>query len=128
MILFCYFQIKPKERIKFTLDERNELMNLHPDMNLVEADNWSDSFLLQQISKMITEAETTYILFDIEEQEKIGGLSKALDSLRKKKPAQIFIKGHHKTLEKMLKMIRTPIQKIEKEGSWISELASKVKT
>ena len=125
MTLFCYFQIKPQENIKFTLEERNDLMRLSPDLNLVEADNWSDPFMLQQISKWIAEAKATYILFDIEEQEKIGGLSKVLESLRKKKPRLIFIKGHHSRLEKMLKMIDAPTQRIEAGSDWLIKLSKK---
>lgn len=128
MTLFCYFQIKPQEKIKFTLEERNELMRLSPDLNLVEADNWSDSFMLQQISKWIAEAKATYILFDIEEQVKIGGLSKVLESLRNKKPIQIFIKGHHTSLEKMLKMINAPTQKVEDGSDWLIRLSKEFRS
>ena len=125
MILFCYFQIKPIERIAFSFPEKDALSEIDAAFNLVEADSKSEPFLVQEIAKMIAESEQVICFFDVLESEGLGALSKAIEALRKSKANQlIIVKGVNSKLEKVLKMLKQPTLKYESEDQLRVEITN----
>jgi hypothetical protein len=114
MILFCYFQIKPIERIAFSFTEKDALSEIDAAFNLVEADSKSEPFLVQEIAKMIAESEQVICFFDVLESEGLGALSKAIEALRKSKANRIFfVDGKNQQLQKVLQMLKQPVHNFE---------------
>lgn len=114
MTLFCYFQIKPIERIAFSFTEKDALSEIDAAFNFVEADSKSEPFLVQEIAKMIAESEQVICFFDVVESEGLGALSKAIEALRKSKAKQLFfVNGKNQQLQKVLQMLKLPVHNFE---------------
>lgn len=114
MILFCYFQIKPIERIAFSFTEKDALSEIDAAFNFVEADSKSEPFLVQEIAKMIAESEQVICFFDVVESEDLGALSKAIEALRKSKANRLFfVDGKNQQLQKVLQMLKLPVHNFE---------------
>lgn len=114
MKLFCYFQIKPQESINYTFDWKSTLMVDQPELTILEADNHSEAFLVQQTNQLMIEAATLIVFFDVEEGQRIGALSKVLEALRKKKQSTIILlKGENQAIIKSLKLLGQPISRFE---------------
>lgn len=129
MILFCYFQAKPMEQIAFSFPWNEVLYELEVDFHIVEADDQSEAFLIQEIARMITESEKTICFFDVVDTENLGALSKAMEAFRKSKASQLFIvNGENKRLEKVLQMLKQPVHKFESPSQLKAALAEFIST
>lgn len=123
MILFCYFQAKPIDQINFSFPWKETIDDIEADIHLVEADNHSEAYLIQQIAKMIIESEKTICFFDVSDTETLGTLSKAIEGLRKSKsPQTFFVKGENPKLNKILQMLKQPTMKLESADELKDEL------
>ena len=72
-----------------------------------EADNHSDSYLMEQGKALIDEAEQVIIHFESLENESLGQLKMLLEAVRKLAAPSIYqLDGKHDQLEKMLKFMK----------------------
>lgn len=117
------------EQIAFSFPWKEVLSELEADFHVVEADNQSEVFLIQEIASLITESEKTICFFDVIDTENLGALSKAIEALRKNKTSQLFIlNGENERLEKVLKMLKQPILKFESASQLKAALSEFIST
>ena len=128
MILFCHFQVKPLQSIAFDFKWKGVLEELNSAFHLVEADNHSEGLLLQEISKIISEAPEIICFLEVAKNEKIGTLSKVFECLRKSAGKMLFlVNGENEYIEKMLPMLQQNVVKCESEGQLKSALTAFMK-
>ena len=72
-MLYCHFQVRPVQQIDFSFPWKQDLRGLSPSINIVEADNHSEPFLIQEITTMISESDRTVCFFHVAENESISG-------------------------------------------------------
>ncbi len=77
-----------------------------PDINLIDADSFSDDLVINQELKMIQESKSCILLIDADAGAKPGKTVKLIEALLRGKGREIVIhlKGGNNTLEKMLKL------------------------
>ena len=107
MKLFCHFQIKPQELINYTFDWKSSLAEDHPEFTILEADNHSEPFLIQQTSQLMIASEILIVFFDVLEDQNLGTLSKALEAIRQRKGnITVLLNGENQLINKSLKLLR----------------------
>jgi len=109
MTLYCHLQVKAMNNIDFTFGWKEELSHEIPNLLILEADNHSDAFLIQESSKLIGESTILICLLDVEEGSSPGSISRILEALRKSEAQKLLIlKGRNESIEKSLKFLKTP--------------------
>ena len=105
MMLFCYIQIKPLDQIGFA-GELNNLFKTN-DYLIFEADNHSDSYLMEQGKVLLSQASEIIFHFDVVENVSLGNLKQLFEALRKTRlKATYQLDGVHPQLVKMLHFIK----------------------
>lgn len=122
-MLYCHLQIKPLEKIDFSFNWKETLLNRYPGLLCIEADHHSDTFLTQESSKLILQSDQIIGFFDMEESDSIGSLSGILEALRRAKGKKlIFVKGSHQMLERALLMLNSEVIAFENEEQLLKEV------
>jgi len=103
--LFCHIQVKPVNKISFSGPLNDQFRK--SGYLVFEADNHSDSYLMEQGKQLIDEAETILIHFECTDAESLGQIKSLLEKLRKAKTSFVYqLDGQHDTLDNMLKFLK----------------------
>lgn len=123
MMLYCHFQIKNMDEVDFTFDWKIELGKTFPNLIILEADNHSDPFLIQECSKLIEKSKQVICLFDVEEGCSPGSISRILEAIRKSEAHKLLLlKGRNESIEKALKFVKTPWVKFQSSQELLFEI------
>ncbi|WP_268122305.1 hypothetical protein [Roseivirga pacifica] len=106
MKLYCYLQLKPIEQVKFVSPIGEQIKAIDPSIIQFEADNQSDLYHLKRGVEFIEESSMVLLHLDALPNEKIGPLSKLLETIRRhKKPVSVIWEGNHEMLTKTISML-----------------------
>ena len=106
MKLYCYLQLKPIEQVKFVSSIGEQIKAIDPSIIQFEADNQSDLYHLKRGVEFIEESSMVLLHLDALPNEKIGPLSKLLETIRRhKKPISVIWEGEHDMLTKTISML-----------------------
>ncbi|WP_422354795.1 hypothetical protein [Roseivirga pacifica] len=106
MKLYCYLQLKPIEQVKFVSSIGEQIKAIDPSIIQFEADNQSDLYHLKRGVEFIEESSLVLLHIDVLPNEKIGPLSKLLETIRRhKKPVSVIWEGEHDMLTKTISML-----------------------
>lgn len=106
MKLYCYLQLKPIEQVKFVSPIGEQIKAIDPSIIQFEADNQSDLYHLKRGVEFIEESSLVLLHIDVLPNEKIGPLSKLLETIRRhKKPVSVIWEGEHDMLTKTISML-----------------------
>ncbi len=112
MTVFCYLQVKSIQNIKFEFEGKKDLVNFLPDLLILEADNHSEAFTIQQSAELLKKGDNIVTFIEVEKDEKIGSLAKIFEALRKNNKTKILVTGQNMMLEKLAKMFPKEFQRI----------------
>lgn len=112
MTVFCYLQVKSIQNIKFEFEGKKDLVNFLPDLLILEADNHSEAFTIQQSAELLKKGDNIVTFIEVEKDEKIGSLAKIFETLRKNNKTKILVTGQNMMLEKLAKMFPKEFQRI----------------
>jgi len=112
MTVFCYLQVKSIQNIKFEFEGKKDLVNFLPDLLILEADNHSEAFTIQQSAELLKKGDNIVTFIEVEKDEKIGSLAKIFEALRKNNKTKILVTGQNIMLEKLAKMFPKEFQRI----------------
>lgn len=123
MNVFCYFQIKQQEDIAFTFNWKDELKTAYPNLTILEADNHSEGFLIQETGKLMHQAQYLICFFDVTENTSLGSVSKLLETLRRSKNnVLIILRGQNEALLKTLHFIKKPTINFQDQEQVMNEI------
>jgi hypothetical protein len=108
MQLLYYIQVKPVERINFG-NPYNSLLSEIPKLMLLDADNHSADFVIQQQIKLLEKAENVVLVLDVMPDaapRKLVGLMEKFMRSKQLSPL-IFLNGSNELIEKMLRLAHT---------------------
>lgn len=109
MTLYCHLQLKALKHINYNFEWKEELRKTVSELLIIEADNHSDPFLIQESAKLIGKTSQLICCFEVEEESTLGSISRILEAILRSEARQlIFLKGRNESLEKALKFIKTP--------------------
>lgn len=109
MQVLLYIQVKPPEAISFGNPFAAWVREQLPEIVLLDVDNHSDDYVIEQELKMLTEAESCALLIDSLPGVSPGKAIRLLESIFRKRVRcnLIHLAGENEVLEKMLKLSRS---------------------
>lgn len=107
MTLYIYMQVKPIHEVTFGAPLSKWLKTLKDEVIMIEADNHSESFLVNQCLPLILKAKQVILHSEVQENEAVGALKSIFEKLRKTdKPVLSLVNGSHRGLSSMLKLMK----------------------
>lgn len=106
MRVLLYLQVKPAERIGFGNPWAKWMSENHPGVQLLDADNHSEDWLVSEQLKMLANSSKVVIILDLAENAKPGKAVKLLEKALRDQRIEtlIFVQGENQLVEKMLKL------------------------
>ena len=115
MILYIYIQVKRLQEVNFGSPLTPLLKTLKDEVIMIEVDNHSESFLVNQCLPLILEANQLILHSEVEEGEAIGPLKSIFEKLRKTdKPVLNLVQGNHQGISSMFKLMKVDSKSISK--------------
>ncbi|MCO6358327.1 hypothetical protein [Roseivirga pacifica] len=119
MKLYCYLQLKPIKQVKFVSPIGEQIKAIDPSIIQFEADNQSDLYHLKRGVEFIEESSIVLLHLDALPNEKIGPLSKLLETIRRhKKSVCVIWEGEHEMLTKTISMLNPKKEYQLNEVDW----------
>ena len=119
MKLYCYLQLKPIQQVKFVSPIGEQIKAIDPSIIQFEADNQSDLYHLKRGVEFIEESSMVLLHIDVLPNEKIGPLSKLLETIRRhRKPVSVIWEGEHDMLSKTISMLNPQNEYQLNEVDW----------
>ncbi|OEK01926.1 hypothetical protein BFP97_10540 [Roseivirga sp. 4D4] len=120
MTLYLYLQVKPLEKVKFGSYLVEALQNLSLELNAIDLDSHSESFVVTKATEAISKAEKLILHLDVIDNEPVGSIGIIFETIRRNRQPLLCIReGVHHNIDKMLKLSGTAPHEVDSKASAI---------